>query len=350
LQSDEREREDEGRHGAEATDERHGLLGSTRSIPVSAAANPENDPLERATLRFLIGPTATGKSALALELAARTGAEIVSLDSMLVYRGLDVGTAKPSVAERARVPHHLLDLVEPDQSFTVQDYVAAARRALAEVAARGATAVFVGGTGLYLQILTRGMFEGPAADPALRARIAARYDELGPERAHGELLRADPASAARVHPNDKKRVVRALEVLEQTGRPLSEWQREWSRASSRRWRIAGLDLEVSALDRRITERTQAMLAGGWEEEAARVRAHPGFGPTAGQALGYADVLELVDHRIERAECARRIALATRQFARRQRTWFRKFTDCVWFDAETTNPAERLDGVRSALEL
>lgn len=311
---------------------------------------PAPDPLERRTLCFLVGPTAAGKSALALELAERAGAEILSLDSMLVYRGLDVGTAKPTAAERSRVPHHLLDLVEPSQRFTVQDYVAATRAALAEVEARGARAFFVGGTGLYLKVLTSGLFEGPAVDPELRRRLEARYDELGPRAAHGELLRVDPRSGARLHPNDKKRVVRALEVFEQTGRPLSEWQREWGAASSRRHRIVGLDLPVPELDRRIEARTHAMLDAGWPEEARRVRDRPGFGPTAAQALGYAEVLELVDGRIDRQECARRIALATRQFARRQRTWFRRFPSALWFDPERTNPAELIDGVRRVFEL
>lgn len=321
-------------------DERSDAASGSQALP---------DPLESDTLRFLVGPTATGKSQLALELAERTGAEILSLDSMLVYRGLDVGTAKPSAAERARVPHHLLDLVEPDRRFTVQDYVAAARAALADLARRGRRGFFVGGTGLYLKILTSGMFEGPEADPLLRKNLEARYDELGAVAAHGELLRIDPASAARLHPNDKKRVVRALEVFEQTGRTLSEWQTEWRAPSRRRWRIAGLELEVPELDRRIAERTHAMLDAGWAEEARRVREHPGFGPTAIQALGYREVLEFVDGRSDRDECARRIALATRQFARRQRTWFRKFGETVWFDAKTPNPVERLDGVRRVFE-
>ncbi|MCC6407193.1 MAG: tRNA (adenosine(37)-N6)-dimethylallyltransferase MiaA [Planctomycetes bacterium] len=306
--------------------------------------------MERESLCFLVGPTAAGKSELALALAERTGAEILSLDSMLVYRGLDVGTAKPSASERARAPHHLLDLVLPDQRFTAQDYVAAARAALADVQARGRRAFFVGGTGLYLKLLTSGLFEGPEADPALRARLEARYDELGSSAFHGELLRLDPPTAARLHPNDKKRVVRALEVYEQTGRPLSAWQREWSVVSPRRWRIAGLDLAVAELDRRILARTEAMLAGGWADEARRVRASPGFGPTAAQALGYHEVLQLVDGELTAEECARRIALKTRQFARRQRTWFRKFPESVWFDPQTTNPVERLDGVRRWFEL
>lgn len=319
---------------------------------MSASSNPTSaarDPLERETLRFLVGPTATGKSELALALAEHTGAEILSLDSMLVYRGLDVGTAKPSAAERARVPHHLLDLVETDARFTAQDYVAAARRALADVQARGKRAIFVGGTGLYLKILTSGLFDGPEVDLEVRERLAARYDELGPAAFHAELARIDSASAQRLHPNDKKRVVRALEVFEQTARPLSEWQREWSGPSPRRWRIAGLELGVAELDRRIGVRTRAMLEAGWAEETRRVREGRGFGPTAAQALGYAEVLELVDGRLTLAACTERIVQRTRQFARKQRTWFRKFPELVRFDRETKNPAELLDGVLQVFE-
>ncbi len=309
-------------------------------------------------LRFLIGPTAVGKSAAALALAARTGCELVSLDSMQVYRGLDVGTAKPSADERARVRHHMLDLVGPEERFDVQRYLAELAPVAAELERRGVRALFVGGTGFYLKALTHGLFEGPSVDLALRAALEARWTSEGGAALHAELARVDPAAAARIHARDRKRVLRGLEVFTQTGRALSDWQREWGwhgrEAAPRAVRIAGLDCPMPELEQRIARRTRAMLDQGWVEEALRVRAGPGFGPTAIQALGYAEVLELGDGRLERSECERRIALRTRQFARRQRTWWRKL-DARWFEALPERragepPADWLGELARALDL
>ena len=301
-----------------------------------ASLRPEAGASE--PLFFLVGPTASGKSELALELAERAGAEILSLDSMLVYRGMDVGTAKPARELRRRVPHHLIDLVGPEESFGVQDYRAAAHAALEDVRSRGRRALFVGGTAFYLKALTHGLFEGPQVDPDLRARIEARVHGEGSEASHAELARVDPASASRIHANDTKRLVRALEVWEQTGRTLSSWQREWgwhagaAGAPGRARRIVGLALPAAELERRIAERTRRMLDEGWVEEARSIRSGAGFGETSIQALGYEQVLKLADGELTRAACEREIVVRTRQFARRQRTWFRGFRELVWLDA------------------
>jgi len=178
-------------------------------------------------LRFLIGPTAVGKSAAALALCERNGCEIVSLDSMQVYRGMDIGTAKPTPAERARVRHHMLDLAGPEERFDVQRYLRELEPVKADLARRGARALFVGGTGFYLKALTHGLFEGPGVDAGLRERLEQRYAAEGAEALHAELGRVDPPAAARIHARDRKRVLRGLEVFEQTGRALSDWQREW---------------------------------------------------------------------------------------------------------------------------
>ena len=299
-------------------------------------------PFDAAPLRCLVGPTASGKTALALDVCEALGLEVLSLDSMQVYRGMDVGTAKASAAERARVPHHLLDLVDPAERFDVQAWLAAAEAALGDVHERGRGGLFVGGTGFYLAALVRGLFDGPPVDLEVRARVEARAAELGAEALHAELARRDPASAERVHPNDVRRVVRALEVLEQTGRPLSEWQQEWDAAPSprqRRARIVGLEVPVEVLDRRIRERTRAMLDEGWPEEAARLRDAGGLGESAVQALGYAEALAVAEGRLDRDEAAAEIALRTRQFARRQRTWYRKF-DVVWVPFDAPDRVER----------
>ena len=302
----------------------------------------------------LVGPTAAGKSELAVRVAERAGAEILSMDSMLVYRGMDVGTAKPGPEWTGRVPHHLLDLVGPEESFSVQRWLAEAERALADVRERGRRALFVGGTAFFLRALVHGLFDGPPADPELRARIEARAERVGAPALHAELEGVDPESAGRIHPNDRKRVVRALEVHEQTGRALSSWQNEWGwhgreAPAGRERRIAGLRVAPGELEQRIRARTAAMLDAGWVEEALAVRAGPGFGPTAIQALGYAEVLELADGAIDRATCEERIALRTRQFARRQRTWLRRFGEIGWIAADTReDPGPELHGVDGVL--
>ena len=175
---------------------------------------------------FLAGPTACGKTAVGLELAERIGAEIVALDSMSLYRRMDIGTAKPSPAERARVPHHLIDILEPHEDFSVADYVSAAARACVEILSRGRTPLFVGGTGLYLRGVLRGVFTGPAANWAIRRRLEAEAEQHPPGWLHERLRAVDPAAAAALHPHDTRRLVRALEVFELTGRPLSEQQRQ----------------------------------------------------------------------------------------------------------------------------
>lgn len=288
-------------------------------------------------LRCLVGPTAAGKSALALALAERAGAELVSLDSMQVYRGMDVGTAKPTAAERARVPHHMLDLASPAERFDVTRYLAELEPVLTELVHAGRRVLFVGGTAFYLKALTHGLFAGPPADPELREQLRRRAEELGPEATHAELVRVDPKSAARLHPGDLRRVVRALEVQAQTGRPLSDWQREWgwhgsAAAPGRARRLVGLELERAELDRRIAQRARAMLGEGWVEEAVAIRSGPGFGPTASMALGYGTVLELADGLVDAEQAALRIAIDTRRFARRQGTWYRRFPEIRWLPA------------------
>jgi len=291
------------------------------------------------TLHFLVGATASGKTAVSLEVAERAGAEIVSMDSMLVYRGMDIGAAKPTAEERARVKHHGIDLVDANTPFSVNDYLAHTRVALEDIASRGRRALIVGGTSFYLKALVQGLFQGPDVDPAVRSRLEERYRCEGPDSLHAELERVDPRLARRIHRNDRKRVVRALEVFEQTGKPLSEWQGEWgwhdgrsSGLESRPRRMVGLTAPVEWLDRRIAQRTRAMLDAGWVEEALRIRTSCGFGPTAIQALGYSDVLALADGTIARDDCETQIALHTRQFARKQRTWLRKFPEIEWIAA------------------
>jgi tRNA dimethylallyltransferase len=294
---------------------------------------PSDEPLA-----FLVGPTAAGKSALALELCRRAGAELLSLDSMQVYRGMDVGTAKPTPAERARVPHHLLDLVDPPERYHVHRYLDDAGEAWHAVRARGARALFVGGTGLYLKALVQGLFGGAPHDDEVRAELNRRAAAEGSAALHAELAALDPELAARVHPHDAKRVVRGLEVQRSSGRTLSSLQREWS-AAGRPRRVVGLAPAPERQEERIRARTQAMLAAGWVAEVERILAAGGFGPTSEQALGYAEIRAHLAGALPADELLPAIALRTRRFARRQRTWFRSFPEIVWIDPERPGAVE-----------
>ena len=342
---------------------------------------------------FLCGPTASGKSAVALEIARRlagfaaggtqtaggTGfgdprpVEILALDSMTVYRGLTIGTAKPTADEQAVCRHHLLDLVEPEESFSVADYLAAADAAAAGIAERDRWPLFVGGAGMYLRSMLRGLDERLPSDPAIRRRLEDRGAAEGSEVLHAELAAIDPAAAGKIHGNDLRRVVRALEVHEITGRPISAgWTKTEPLPEGRRPRMCvWLSWPREQLRRRIDERVDAMFAAGWLAEAATVwrrlrdaggsSAEAGqasrtgrVGQTARQALGYATLFDWFDDDPARAEThalrppaevVRVIQAKTRQFAKRQETWFRGLPECeavpVSAADSPTDVAERL---------
>jgi len=278
---------------------------------------------------FLAGPTASGKSATALELAARLGAEIVALDSMTLYRGMDIGTAKPSAAERAMIPHHLLDLLDPDVEFSLAEYVTAATEVTRQILARGRVPLFVGGTGLYLRGLLRGVFEGPAADWNLRRQWEEYARDHGEPALHAELAKVDPVLAARLPPADVRRVIRGLEVLALTGEPLSAQQQQGPRPPEERPRATlWLHPPRDWLNQRINDRVDTMFADGLIAEVRELARRPmGLGRTARQALGYREILDALD-RGEPPESARElIQLRTRQFAKRQHTWFRNLEEC-----------------------
>ncbi len=277
--------------------------------------------------RFLVGPTAVGKTEIGIEVARRLGGEVVALDSMTVYRGLEIGTAKPSLVERDGVPHHLFDLVDPWEEFTVARYVVEAERVCREILARGRAPVFVGGSGLYLRTILRGLFDGPEADPAVRGRLEVESQQFGPDALHRRLQAVDPVAAARLHPNDVRRVIRALEVFELTGTPLSEQQRQGPLQADERpvW-LVWLEPDRAWLQERIDRRVDAMLAAGLVAETQAVLAAGGFGPTAAQALGYAEVLEHLAGKSSLEGCREAIQTHTRQFAKRQCTWFRNLEE------------------------
>jgi len=268
---------------------------------------------------FLVGPTAVGKSEVALLLAEELDAEIVSADSMQVYRGMDIGTAKPTGEERARGRYHLIDVVDVSQPFHVAQYRALAASAIEDIQKRGRQPLVVGGSGMYLRALAEGLFEGPGADAALRAKL----EEHSAEELHARLKRVDPVSAARIPVGNKRRLVRALEVFELTGKPLSAQQTEWKRAAPERPEMILLERDRAELCARIDRRVDWMFANGLVEETrALLERGLAENPTARVAAGYREVIDWLEGRIRRDDAVCHTKLRTRQLAKRQLTWFR----------------------------
>lgn len=278
----------------------------------------------------VVGPTAAGKSALALRIAASVPAEIVSCDSLQVYRGLDLGSAKPTPAERARVPHHLVDVVDPDGAFSAADYARLARRAVSEIAGRGRLPIVVGGTGLYFRALFQGLFEGPPRDEALRARLERIAGRFGDARLHRLLRRVDPESAARTAPRDRVRIVRALEVYRTTGRPISEHHRlPTAPLAGYRRLLLGLNPARGRLEAAVRARTEAMFEAGLLDEVAGLvdRYGPGLRPL--RAIGYRQALAVCEKRLAPEAAVRDVVVETMRFAKRQMTWFRREAGIAW---------------------
>jgi len=292
----------------------------------------------------LVGPTASGKTEAALTLADDLGAEIVSVDSMLVYRGMDVGTAKPTPEQRARVPHHLLDLAEPSERFTVARYQAGARRVLKRVA----HPLLVGGSGLYFRAVVDDL-SFPPEDPVVRASLEAEADDLGADELYRRLAETDPVAAARIEPGNVRRVIRALEVTAISGAPFSSFAAAWDRYDPDRVRAAGIRIEREVMARRIGERVLAMLRAGWLEEV-RGLIERGFGAwlTATQAIGYAELAQHLDGTLSLDEAAERTVKRTKELARRQMTWFRRDPRIRWFDAGNDGAAAVIGDVRTYL--
>jgi tRNA dimethylallyltransferase len=280
-------------------------------------------------LVVIVGPTGAGKTRLSLELAAHVGGEVISCDSQQVYIGMDIGTGKVTAEDRARVPHHLLDVVRPDEEMTAQRFVDLADAAIAEVTARGKPAIICGGTGLYVRALLLGLFEGPPADAALREELAA----LDLPALRAELERIDPAAAAKIERNDKKRTIRAIEVYRLTGERMSAHQaRHDHKKLEPRYpaRLVGLSPEREALYAAIDRRVDEMLAAGLEREVAALRS-AGFRPPlrSQQAIGYAELHALAEGSLERARAIELIKRNSRHYARRQLSWYRADPTVAW---------------------
>ena len=281
---------------------------------------------------FLTGATAVGKTEIGLALARVLQAEIISLDSMAIYRGMDIGTAKPTPEQQAELPHHLIDIAEPDEEFSIARYLDAAHAAIAEIAARGNEVLFVGGTPLYLKALLRGLTSGPPADWQLREEIEAEVAKLGSGALYQRLQQLDPLAASQIHPNDTRRLIRAVEVFRITGEPISHSQLQFEEENSEG------DCRVFALRRpreeqyeRINARVDAMFERGLEAEVeGLISGGKALGRTASQAVGYQEVLEFFEHG-DRPTMTTKIKTRTRRFAKRQGSWFRSLSECRFCD-------------------
>ena len=298
-----------------------------------------------AVMLALVGPTAIGKTALSLEIAREFGCEIISMDSMQVYRGMDIGTAKATPEERALVPHHLLDIVNPDEPYNAARFVRDCRAAMADIRNRGKIPLITGGTGLYLRALNEGLFEVPAADPVIREGLRKRLAEEGRAALHAELAALDPASAARIHVNDTQRLLRALEIHAATGEPWSAHLARQKRAGGQGRAprlLIGLTCERALLYERIDRRTARMMGEPFRREVAGLLA-AGYGPElpAMQSLGYRHMLRQMAGDWPPDTARDMLARDTRHYAKRQLTWFRREADIRWFDREDADGVLRL---------
>jgi tRNA dimethylallyltransferase len=278
---------------------------------------------------FLTGPTAGGKTGVGVRLAGQIGAEIISLDSMAVYRGMDIGTAKPTPAQRQSVAHHLIDVLEPHEEYSLAQYLDAASLCVAAIRGRGRQVVFVGGTPLYLKGALRGIFRGPPADWPYRRALAQEAVLHGPTRLHEQLAAVDPTTAARLHPHDMRRIVRALEVYEKTGQSISHFQQQFAVGRpARQCRVFVLDWPRDELLGRIDQRVELMFQAGLVEEVRRLLERTERpSRTAAQAVGYREVFEYLHGEYGLPEAIQQVQQHTRQLAKRQMTWFRSLSEC-----------------------
>ncbi|MBW2617288.1 MAG: tRNA (adenosine(37)-N6)-dimethylallyltransferase MiaA [Deltaproteobacteria bacterium] len=289
---------------------------------------------DRPRILVLVGPTAAGKTILALEAAERLGGEIISADAVAVYKGLDIGTAKPSPAERRRVPHHLIDIIEPEAPFDAARFSELARAVADGILARGGRVIVVGGSGLYLRAMIEGLFNAPPVDPDLRGCL--NQEGLSdPEGLHRRLAQCDPQAAARISPKDRVRTVRALEVFLQTGRTITEHQAAHRLAEPPYQALKlGLILDQKALARRIENRTREMMAQGWVEEVTSLL-DQGVDPQAKplQSVGYKQIVGYLKGKMSRAEAFSSIVKETKKLAKRQMTWFRADEEIKWLSVD-----------------
>ena len=292
---------------------------------------------------LIFGVTGSGKGQLAFELAERLGAEIISIDSMKVYRRMDIGTAKPPKEARERVKYHLIDVVEPSESFSVAAFLDLAYQAIEQIKGRNKPIIAVGGTALYIKTLLYGLFEGPGTDKQIRAELQARAEAEGLTQLYRELTLIDPKACERFSQNDAKRIIRALEVYQLTGKSISSLQKQWERHDVKHnWMLIGLRREKAAESLRINARVKKMIAAGLVYEAKSLLAEEKpLSPQARCAIGYAEIIDYLNGRQTLADAVELIKKNTRRLAKSQRTWFKTFQSVNWLDIEPAEPAEKI---------
>jgi len=293
---------------------------------------------------LILGVTASGKGKLAFELAKQTGAEIISIDSMKVYRRMDIGTAKPPQEARKVVAYHLIDIVEPSEAFSAGMFLKAANAAIEEIKGRNKPIVAVGGTAFYIKAMLYGLFEGPASDSSIRSELKEQASRLGLEKLHEQLRQIDPTAAARIHPNDEKRIIRALEVYELTGSPISGFQQQWGKEApvSENWKIIGLRSDKMLENQRINSRVKKMIDAGLVDEVKSLLSEEKpLSKQARCAIGYAEIIDHLEGKISLDEAIEQIKINTRRLAKHQRTWFKRFKNIHWLEIQPDLSAENI---------
>ncbi len=291
---------------------------------------------------LILGVTASGKGRLAFELAKSLDAEIIYIDSMKVYRRMDIGTAKPPKEARDQIPYHLIDVVEPSDSFSVARFLELANAAIDDIKRRNKPIVAVGGTALYIKTLLYGLFEGPGADEQIRAELKAQAQTEGLRLLYEQLQKIDPDAASRISSNDARRIIRALEVYRLTGKPISSFQSQWNQSSSAEWTIIGLRREKTEESKRINARVKKMIDSGFVDEVERLLAEPKpLSEQARCAIGYAEIIDHLAGKIALDDAIELIKKNTRKLAKQQRTWFKTFKNVCWFDLAPDETADSI---------
>ena len=292
---------------------------------------------------LILGVTASGKSGLAFELSKALGAEIISVDSMKVYRQMDIGTAKPPLEKRNQIPYHLIDVVEPSEAFSVDKFLDLTEQATVDIQGRGKPVVAVGGTAMYIKALLHGLFEGPGTDEVIRDRLQKAAEDTGLGPLHLQLTEVDPIAAERIHPNDQKRIIRALEVYELTGKPISSFQSQWDGAApASDWLVIGLRREKETESQRMNLRVKRMIETGLVDEVTALLAEDKpLSKQAAAAIGYAEMIAHLNGEMDLDETVERIKINTRRFAKSQRTWFKTFDNVNWIDVTEDDTVESM---------
>ncbi|MDR2757504.1 MAG: tRNA (adenosine(37)-N6)-dimethylallyltransferase MiaA [Planctomycetaceae bacterium] len=296
---------------------------------------------------YLTGPTASGKSRIGINLARRLDAEIISLDSMAIYREMDVGTAKMTPEDRGGIPHHMIDIVDPCDEYSLAQYVREAGNKIDEIQLRGKKVLFVGGTPLYLKGMLRGVFEGPPADFEFRAQLQKKMIGNPPEMLHKLLKKVDPVTAKRLHPNDTRRIVRALEVYEKSGKPISSFQKQFEAGTpASKCQVYVLQTPREVLYARINKRVDKMIYEGFLDEAKQLKERKvPISKTARQALGYKELFDYLDGKMKYGQAVDLIKQNTRNFAKHQETWFRSLSECRF----TSSDKPEFEGIKDEIE-